>query len=107
MLREVTPTTEKGEATTSQDKTNKPLEQLAEAAARDLWELLADHSIALQERDIRLAQHMVDDVIEEIRNQVENEGELTRKLLDAAEKQFDAFRILAWESVARSPKEAR
>jgi hypothetical protein len=50
---------------------------------------------------------MVDDAVNDIGNQVENEGELTRELLDAAEKQFDAFRTLVWESDARSPKEAR
>lgn len=88
---EVTPTTEQGEATTSQGKTNKPLEQLAEAAARNLCELLADHAIALQERDIYLAQRMVDNAVEEIRKQVESDGEMTRELLDAAQEAVRRF----------------
>ncbi len=69
--------------------------------------MLADHdAVALQEHDIRLAQHMVDDAVEEIRRHVENEGEMTSELLDAAEMQFNAYRLLLWELVVRSPKEA-
>ena len=80
------------------DKANKAAERLAEST-RDSFGTVVDHAVALQERNVRFAQGLVDSSIKELRTQAESNRELTQELVDRAEGQRDAFRTLFEESV--------
>jgi hypothetical protein len=53
------------------DKANKAAERLAETT-RDSFGTILDHAVALQERNVRFAQGLVDGSIKEFRHQVES-----------------------------------
>ena len=80
------------------DKATRAAERLAETA-RDSFGTVVDHAVALQERNVRFAQGLVDSSIKELRTQAESNRELTQELVDRAEGQRDAFRTLFEESV--------
>jgi hypothetical protein len=80
------------------EKANKAAERLAETT-RDSFGTVLDHAVALQERNVRFAQGLVDSSIKEIRTQAESNRELTQELVDRAEGQRDAFQTLFEESV--------
>jgi hypothetical protein len=80
------------------DKANKAAERLAETT-RDSFGTILDHAVALQERNVRFAQGLVDDSIKELRHQVESNRVMTQELVERAEKQRDAFQTLLEESV--------
>ena len=80
------------------DKANKAAERLAETT-RDSFGTVVDHAVALQERNVRFAQGLVDSSIKELRTQAESNRELTQELVDRAEGQRDAFQTLFEESV--------
>ena len=80
------------------EKANKAAERLAETT-RDSFGTVLDHAVALQERNVRFAQGLVDSSIKEIRGQAESNRELTQELVDRAEGQREAFQTLFEESV--------
>ncbi len=82
----------------NRDKANKAAERLAETT-RESYLTVVDHTVGLQERNVRFAQNMVDGSIKELRYQAESNRAMTQKLVDRAEKQRAAFQTLVEESV--------
>jgi hypothetical protein len=80
------------------DKANKAAGRLAETT-RDSFGTILDHAVALQERNVRFAQGLVDGSIKEFRHQVESNRAMTHELVERVEKQRDAFQTLIEESV--------
>ena len=80
------------------EKANRAAEQLAKTTG-DSYKTVVDHAVALQERNVRFAQGLVDDSIKELRSQVESNRAMTQELVDRAERQRDAFQTLLEESV--------
>jgi hypothetical protein len=80
------------------EKANRAAEQLAKTTG-DSYKTVVDHAVALQERNVRFAQGLVDDSIKELRSQVESNRAMTQELVDRAEMQRDAFQTLLEESV--------
>ena len=80
------------------EKANRAAEQLAKTTG-DSYKTLVDHAVALQERNVRFAQGLVDDSIKELRHQAESNREMAQELVERAEKQRDAFQTLLEESV--------
>jgi hypothetical protein len=80
------------------EKANRVAEQLAKTTG-DSYKTVVDHAVALQERNVRFAQGLVDDSIKELRHQVESNRVMTQELVERAEKQRDAFQTLLEESV--------
>jgi hypothetical protein len=80
------------------EKANRAAEQLAKTTG-DSYKTVVDHAVALQERNVRFAQGLVDDSIKELRSQAESNRAMTQELVDRAERQRDAFQTLLEESV--------
>jgi methyl-accepting chemotaxis protein len=80
------------------DKANKAAERLA-GTTRDSFQTVVDHTVGLQERNVRFAQDLVDSSIKELRYQAESNRAMTQELVERAEKQRDAFQTLVEESV--------
>ncbi len=80
------------------EQANKAAERLAETT-RDSYKTVVDHTVALQERNLKFWQETFDGAVYEIRTQAESNRELTQELVDRAEGQRDAFRTLFEESV--------
>ena len=80
------------------EKTSRAAEQLAKTTS-DSYRTVLDHVVALQERNVRFAQGLVDDSIKELRSQVESNRAMTQELVDRVEKQRDAFQVLVEESI--------
>src|ERR671917_1252657 len=80
------------------EKANKAAERLAENT-RDSFGTVLDHTVGLQERNVRFAQSLVDDSIKELRFQVESNRAVSQELVERAEKQREAFQTLLEESV--------
>jgi len=80
------------------DKANKAAERLA-GTTRDSFQTVLDHTVGLQERNVRFAQDLVDSSIKELRYQAESNRAMTQELVERAEKQRDAFQTLVEESV--------
>ncbi|HET7480161.1 MAG TPA: hypothetical protein VFJ72_11660 [Rubrobacteraceae bacterium] len=80
------------------EKTNKAAERLAKATS-DSYKTVIDHTVALQERNVRFAQGLVDGAAGELRHQAESNRSLVEELVERAEKQRGAFQTLVEESV--------
>jgi hypothetical protein len=80
------------------EKANKAAERLARTTG-DSYKAVIDHIVALQERNVRFAQGLVDDSIKELRSQAESNRAVVEELVERAEKQREAFRTLLEESV--------
>ena len=80
------------------EKANRAAEQLARTTG-DSYKTVVDHAVALQERNVRFAQGLVDDSIKELRSQVESNQAMTQELIERAERQREAFQTLIEESV--------
>ena len=80
------------------DKANKAAENLAQTT-RESFETVVDHTVGLQERNVRFAQGLVDSSIKELRTQAESNRALTQELVERAENQRDAVQTLFEESV--------
>jgi hypothetical protein len=80
------------------EKANRAAEQLAKTTG-DSYKTVVDHVVALQERNVRFAQGLVDSSIKEIRHQAESNWAMTQELVDRAERQREAFQTLLEESV--------
>jgi hypothetical protein len=80
------------------EKANRAAEQLAKTTG-DSYKTVIDHVVALQERNVRFAQGLVDSSIKELRYQAESNRAVTQELVERAERQRDAFQTLFEESV--------
>ncbi len=80
------------------EKTNGAMQQLAKTTG-DSYKTVIDHTVALQERNVRFAQGIVDGMIEELRQQAESNRAIVGELVERAERQRDAFQTLVEESV--------
>ncbi len=80
------------------EKANRAAERLAETT-RDSFGTILDHAVGVQERNVRFAQGLVDDSIEELRSQVESNRAMSREIVERVEKQREAFQALLEESV--------
>ena len=84
------------------EKTNRAVEQLAKTTG-DSYKTIIDHTVALQERNVRFAQGLVDGTIEELRQQAESNRATTQELVERAERQREAFQTLVEESLDMYP----
>jgi hypothetical protein len=80
------------------EKTNKAMERLAETT-RDSYQTVMDHTVGLQERNVRFAQGVVDGTIKELRYQVESNRSVAGELLERADDQRDAYQTLVQQSI--------
>ena len=80
------------------EKVNRVSEQLAQTTG-DSYKTVIDHVVALQERNVRFAQGLVEGSIKELRSQVESNRAMTQELVERVEKQREAFQTLLEESV--------
>jgi predicted Zn-dependent peptidase len=79
-------------------KMNASVEKMAQTT-KDSYETVIDHTVSLQERNVRFAQGVVDNSIKELRQQAESNRAMTQELVERAEKQRGAFQSLVEESV--------
>jgi len=79
-------------------KANKAAERLAKST-RDSFGVVLDHTVGLQERNVRFAQSVTDNYIKELRHQAEANRAMTREFVERAEGQRDAFQAVAEESL--------
>lgn len=79
--------------TTHVEKANEAAEKLAETT-RDSYQTVVEHAVGLQERNVRFAQGIVDDSIEELRHQVESNRAMTQELVERVERQREAYQEL-------------
>jgi CRISPR/Cas system-associated exonuclease Cas4 (RecB family) len=82
----------------NRDKANKAAQRLAETT-RDSYLTVVDHTVGLQERNVRFAQSLADSSIKELRFQAESNRAMTQELVERAERQRDAFQTVVEESV--------
>jgi hypothetical protein len=80
------------------DKANRAAERLAKTTG-DSYKTVVDHTVALQERNVRFWQGTLDGVVREIREQAESNRALTQELVERAEGQRDVIQTLIGESV--------
>ena len=80
------------------ERVNRAAEQLAKTTG-DSYKTVIDHSVALQERNVRFAQGLVDDAIKELRHQAETNRGIVEELVERAQRQREAFQTLFEESV--------
>lgn len=80
------------------EKANKAAERLA-TTTRDSYKTVIDHTVALQERNVRFAQGVLDSTASEVRQQAESNRALVQELVERAERQREAFQTVVEESV--------
>ncbi len=80
------------------EKANRAAERLAKTTG-DSYKTVVDHTVALQERNVRFWQGTLDGVVREIREQAESNRALTQELVERAEGQRDVVQTLIGESV--------
>jgi hypothetical protein len=80
------------------EKANKAMERLA-GTTRDSFQTVMDHTVGLQERNVRFAQGMVDGTIEELRHQAESNRRVAGELLERAGDQRNAYKTLVEQSL--------
>jgi hypothetical protein len=80
------------------EKANRAAERLAKTTG-DSYRTVLDHTVTLQERNVKFWQETFDGVVREIRGQAESNRALTQELVDRAERQRDALQTLVEESV--------
>jgi hypothetical protein len=80
------------------EKTNRAVERLAENT-RDSYQTVVDHTVGLQERNVRFAQGVVDGTIKELRHQAESNRSVVGELFERAEEGRDAYRALVEQSL--------
>jgi hypothetical protein len=79
-------------------RTNRTTERFMETSA-DSYKMVVDHMVAQQERNVRFAQGLLDDLARELRHQAESNRSVVGELVERAEAQRDAYRTLVGESV--------
>ena len=80
------------------EKANKAAEQLAKTTG-DSYKAVMDHTVALQERNVKFLRGVFEGTVREIRSQAESNQEVVGELIERAERQRDAFQTLLEESV--------
>ncbi len=80
------------------EEANEAAKKLAETT-RDSFQTVVDHTVGLQERNVRFAQGIVDDAIKELRHQAESSRAMTQELVERFEKQRDAYQALVERSL--------
>jgi hypothetical protein len=80
------------------EKANRAAERLAKTTG-DSYKTVVDHTVALQERNVRFWQGTLDGVVREIREQAESNRALTQELVERTEGQRDVVQALIGESV--------
>ena len=80
------------------EKASKAAEQLAKMTG-DSYKTVIDHTVALQERNVKFLQGVFEGTVREIRSQTESNHEVVEELVERAERQRDAFQTLFEESV--------
>ena len=80
------------------EKVTGSVESLARTT-RDSYERVLGHAVAMQERNVRFAQEMVEGSITEMRGQAESNWAIALELAERADKQRDAFQKIAEESL--------
>ena len=80
------------------EKVTGSLENFARTT-RDSYERVLGHAVAMQERNVRFAQEMVEGSITEMRGQAESNRAIALELAERADKQRDAFQKIAEESL--------
>ncbi|CAN5639166.1 hypothetical protein BH24ACT22_BH24ACT22_08060 [soil metagenome] len=83
---------------TTMEKTTEVTKQAMETT-RDSYKTVVDHTIALQQRNVKFWQDMFETGTREIRQQAESNRAMTQELVERAEKQRGALQSLAGESV--------
>lgn len=66
---------------------------------RESYEKVIDHTVAMQERNVRFAQGMIEDSARELLHQAEANRAITQEFVERAEKQRDAFKTVVEESL--------
>jgi SAM-dependent MidA family methyltransferase len=74
------------------------MEDLA-VTARDSFKVTVDHTVGMQERNVRFAQGVADGSIKELRQQVEANRAMIQEMVEKAEGQRETFQKLAEESI--------
>ncbi|CAN5812833.1 hypothetical protein BH20ACT11_BH20ACT11_11530 [soil metagenome] len=84
----------------NKDTVNKGAEQFVEIVrdTADSYKAVIDHTVALQERNVRFAQGSVQSAAGELREQAESNRAFSGQLVERAEKQREAYRALAEQS---------
>jgi len=82
----------------SRQKANEAVERLVRTT-HDSYERVLDHAVAMQERNVRFAQEMVNGSITEMREQAESNRAMALDLVERADKQRDAFQGIVEESL--------
>ncbi len=72
-------------------------ERMAKTSA-DSYQMVIDHVVARQERNVRFAREMFGGTVREIGRQAKSNRALDQELVEWAEMQRDAFRTLVSES---------
>ena len=80
------------------ERANGTAERLAKTSA-DSYKMVVDHVVAQQERNVRFAQGLLDDLARELRHQAESNRSVVGELVERAEAQRDAYRTLVGEWV--------
>ncbi len=83
---------------TTMQKANKTMEDLA-VTARDSFKSAVNHTVGMQERNVRFAQGVADGSIKELRQQVEANRAMTQEMVEKAEGQRETFQKLTEESI--------
>ncbi len=80
------------------EKMNESVEKMAQTT-KDSYQTVIDHTVGLQERNVRFAQGVVDSSIKELRQQAESNRAMTQEMVERAEKQRGALQSLVEQSV--------
>jgi hypothetical protein len=80
------------------EKANKAAEQLAKTTG-DAYKTVIDHTVALQERNVKFLRGVFEGTMREIRSQTESNQEVVGELVERTERQRDAFQTLFEESI--------
>lgn len=83
---------------TTLEKANKAAEQVTKAS-QDSYTAVVDHTVALQERNVKFWQGMFEAGARETRQQAESNRALAQEFVERAEKQRNALQALVKESL--------
>src|SRR5215210_4234905 len=75
---------------------NQAMEQLADSAQQS-FQMLADRTVRVQERNLRLTQNFFQNWIEQMHNQAQGTREATQNLRDQGQRQRESFETLSQE----------
>ncbi len=80
------------------EKANRAAETLMERTA-DSYKTVVDHTVGMQERNVRFFRHALENFAGEVRHQAEANRALTQELVDRAEKQREVLQTVVEESL--------